>query len=306
VRSAAPPLIYTKQWRRCKSIELRTDLELPADGNALVLVDAVKLLEIINNLVANGIKFTEEGHVAFEMKLVRKPEDRLGAAKLNIVVSDSGPGMEPHELRQAFTPFFQSASPARSAGGTGLGLAIVKQLVDEMRGDVGAESTVGRGTILRVTVPVERVALTVDDKPPTSQSAPPLPAADGSFRGKRLLLVDDNDLNADLASQILSMLGFQVDVVDSGAAALGRLNAGNYDIVLMDCQMPEMNGYETVQLWRAAEGAAGRPRTPIVAVTAFTLLGDKRKCLESGMDDYLGKPYTAKELSEKLRRWLVS
>lgn len=288
-----------------KGIDFRVDLELPADGNPQVLVDAVKLLEIINNLVANGVKFTEAGHVGLEMRLSRQPDDRPGAATLGLVVNDSGPGMEPHELRQAFTPFFQSESPARRAGGTGLGLAIVKQLVDEMRGKVEAESTVGRGTVLRVLLPVERVSLTAAlNHPHGGGSMRPPPANDGEFRGKRILLVDDNDLNADLAAQILAMIGFEVDVAESGGAALDRLNQRAFDVVLMDCQMPGMDGYETVQLWRAAESASERVRTPIVAVTAFTLLGDRRKCLDAGMDDYLGKPYTAKELAAVLRRWM--
>ena len=266
----------------------------------------MKLLEIINNLVANGIKFTDAGHVSLFMRLVRKPDDRPNLAALSIEVSDTGHGMEPHDLRQAFTPFFQSGSPSRRASGTGLGLAIVQQLVEEMRGHVAVDSVVGRGTTFVVTLPVERVGLGAEGRLASLPPGRPYPAVHGEFRGKRILLVDDNDLNADLAAQIVTMLGFEVDVVSSGAEALERLNAESYDVVMMDCQMPDMDGYETVQLWRATESAARRTRTPVVAVTAFTLLGDRRKCLDAGMDDYLGKPYTAKELAAKLRQWVGS
>jgi CheY-like chemotaxis protein len=212
--------------------------------------------------------------------------------------------MEPHEVRQAFVPFFQSESPARRAGGTGLGLAIVKQLVDEMRGSVRIDSAVGRGTTIRVDLPVDRVSLTSQGTATGPMVGRPTAAMEGEFRGRRVLLVDDNELNADLAAQILSMLGFDVDVAESGGRALELLASTAYDVVLMDCQMPGMDGYETVQLWRATEHATRRRRTPVVAVTAFTLLGDRRKCLDAGMDDFVGKPYTARDLAATLRRWL--
>ena len=148
------------------------------------------------------------------------------------------------------------------------------------------------------------MSLSVDGKRPSYLSRGRPASRDGEFHGNRDLLVDDNDLNADLAAQNLAMLGFTVDCADSGARALELLRDDRYDVVLMDCQTPAVDGYETVQLWRAAEGATERTRTPIIAVTAFTLLGDKRKCLDAGMDDYLGKPYTAKELAALLRRHL--
>ena len=286
-----------------KALVLVADLDLPSEHAAHVLVDAVKLLEIINNLVANAIKFTVSGRVELLIKLVDGSVGRPGS-NLLLTVTDSGPGMETHELRQAFTPFFRSESAARRAGGTGLGLAIVEQLVTEMKGNVQAESVVGRGTTFRVRLPVENVPLnSVGD---SSRTSYPRRAVDahGEFRGERVLLVDDNELNADLAQQILSMLGLDVDIARSGVAALEQLAVSDYDIVLMDCQMPDMDGYETVRLWRRSEHASRRQRTPIVAVTAFTLLGDKRKCLAAGMDDYLAKPYTAKELTTVLRRRL--
>jgi signal transduction histidine kinase/CheY-like chemotaxis protein len=288
-----------------KSIEFRSDLALLADGDPHVMVDSVKLLEIINNLVGNGIKFTASGRVSLAMRLTRRSEEGRDGAWLVVEVEDSGPGMEPQELRQAFVPFFQSESPARRAGGSGLGLAIVKQLVGEMGGRIDTQSAVGRGTRFVVTLPVQRVALGPAVESGAAAVRPP-PATDGEFHGRRVLMVDDNELNADLAAQILGMLGFSVDVALSGAGALDRLRGDRYDVVLMDCQMPEMDGYETVQLWRAAESAAQRPHTPIVAVTAFTLAGDRRKCIEAGMDDYLGKPYTASDLAATLRRWIAT
>lgn len=284
-----------------KGIAFRTDLELPADGNATVLVDAVKLLELINNLVANGIKFTQDGEVALGMRLTRDSTARRGSATLQVTVRDTGPGMEANERRQAFQPFYQGPSPTRRAGGTGLGLAIVKQIVDEMRGRIEVDSEIGRGTEFRLFLPVERVTLSLDGR--DAGFAVPTPALGAEFAGKRVLLVEDNELNAELAAQILALIGFDVDVADSGAVALQRLTQSRYDVVLMDCQMPGMDGYETVQLWRATESAQGRERTPIIAVTAYTLLGDRRKCLQAGMDDFLGKPYTAVDLAERLRRW---
>ena len=167
--------------------------------------------------------------------------------------------------------------------------------------------------MFHVTVPVQLV----DGSVGANASAGPAPAASAGpdaplrpdadaaeFAGKRLLLVDDNELNAMLASRVLQMLGIDVTIAENGAVALDAFARARFDIVLMDCQMPVLDGYNATRHIRELEARTGARRTPIIAITANTLAGDREKCLAAGMDDYLGKPYSARDLRPKLTRWM--
>ncbi len=298
-----------------KGIELRSRLDLPASGESQVLVDEVKLFEIVNNLVSNAIKFTRDGVVELGVHLGPSSSSELPNAMLNIDVKDSGPGIAQGDLAKVFVPFFQvDGGPDRRAGGIGLGLSIVKDLVAALSGQIQVETTPGVGSTFRVIIPVqlvdasaEAVSSTVvvaSDASSGPLGAPLLEADAAEFAGNRLLLVDDNELNALLASRVLTALGLELTIAENGAVAIDAFSRNRFDIVLMDCQMPVLAGYNATRHIREFETRAGGRRTPIVAITANTLAGDREKCLAAGMDDYLGKPYSVRDLRAKLSRWL--
>ena len=295
-----------------KGIELRSRLDLPATGESQVLVDEVKLFEIVNNLVANALKFTRAGFVELCVHLSLSSPSQFPKATLHIQVSDSGPGIAQGDLDKVFVPFFQvDGGPDRRAGGIGLGLSIVKDLVTALSGEIQVESKPGVGSVFRVTLPVELVESSANTASPlhlpssASSSNPPPADSDASeFAGRRLLLVDDNELNALLASRLLKTLGFEVTIAENGAVALDAFARGRFDIVLMDCQMPVLDGYAATRHIRELEARTAARRTPVIAITANTLSGDREKCLAAGMDDYLGKPYSVRELRPKLTQWL--
>jgi signal transduction histidine kinase/DNA-binding NarL/FixJ family response regulator len=286
-----------------KGIDLRLRLDLPAGGESQVTVDEVKLFEIINNLVSNALKFTTSGHVELAVHLGLSVPSTYPSATLHVRVSDSGPGIPPALADRVFVPFYQvDGTSNRAAGGIGLGLAIVKELVTTMSGEIEVDSTVGVGTQFLVRLPVEIV-----DQSTGSAEAVHASGVDDDteFAGRRLLLVDDNDLNAMLAARLLQTLGFEVAIAENGAVAADLFRRGSFDIVLMDCQMPVLDGYAATQQIRQWEARSTTRRTPIIAITANTLAGDRDRCLAAGMDDYLGKPYAARDLRPKLSRWLA-
>ncbi len=294
-----------------KGIELRSRLDLPGTGESQVLVDEVKLFEIVNNLVSNALKFTRAGFVELRVHLSLSNPPHFPEAVLNLQVSDSGPGLSQSDQDKIFVPFFQvDGGPDRRAGGIGLGLSIVKDLVTALSGEIHVESTPGVGSVFRVTMPVRLVEASASFRAapqPAATIANPVDndADPTEFAGRRLLLVDDNDLNSLLASRLLKTLGFEVTLAENGAVALDAFARGRFDIVLMDCQMPVLDGYTATRHIRELETRLSARRTPIIAITANTLAGDREKCLAAGMDDYLGKPYSVRELRPKLTQWLA-
>ncbi len=304
-----------------KGIELRSRLDLPASGESQVLVDEVKLFEIVNNLVSNALKFTRVGFVELGVHLSLSSTAPFPDAVLNIEVRDSGPGIARADHDKVFVPFFQvDGGPDRRTGGIGLGLSIVKDLVTALSGQIRVASTPGIGSVFNVTVPVTIVGkgsaplvgahagADSQARPvaPVLAAGPPPPDPDTTeFAGRRLLLVDDNELNAMLASRVLKTLGFDVTTAENGAVALDAFARGRFDIVLMDCQMPVLDGYAATRHIRELEARTAARRTPVIAITANTLAGDREKCLAAGMDDYLGKPYSVRDLRPLLRQQLA-
>jgi PAS domain S-box-containing protein len=267
--------------------------------------DALRLRQILTNLVSNAIKFTEQGHVCVE--LTRAPAhagNDLPARHVNVLfrVSDTGIGMAESVQQRLFGAFTQAdSSTTRRFGGTGLGLAISKELVQLMGGSIGVDSEPGEGSCFWFTLPLVPAAIRSGGAPRAPESAPPAGA------GARILLAEDNPVNQELALVMLQHLGHSVDLAHDGCEAVAMVEGGGYDLVLMDCQMPEMDGFEAARMVRALEASAGRTATrerlPIVALTANALAGDRERCLAAGMDDYLAKPFTVDQLAQLVARW---
>ncbi|MFN0008755.1 MAG: ATP-binding protein [Planctomycetota bacterium] len=287
-----------------------------ADDAAIeVRTDPNRLRQILLNLLNNAIKFTARGSVTLRVS-VHPAGD--GKATLRFEVQDTGIGVSDSAMRLLFKPFSQAdSSMSRRFGGTGLGLAICKHLVELMGGEIGVESSEGTGSLFWFTTTVDLSTGPAgtsgqesgDEIPPALPSprkADPRNQArltGTKAQGARILLVEDNAVNQRLAMKMLEKRGHQVDVAINGIEALERLGASTYDLVLMDCQMPEMDGFETTRRIRASESAGGR-HIPIVAMTANAMAGDRDRCLAVGMDEYLAKPVRAEKLYSMIDSFL--
>jgi two-component system, sensor histidine kinase len=282
-----------------KGVALLVDTDGIAPTLRHVISDEAKLRSILLNLIGNAVKFTHEGFVQVRASAVLMES---GLAQLTISVADSGIGIPATSLGQIFDPFHQvNAGTSRVYGGTGLGLSISSRLAELMGGDLSVASELGRGSTftLRLVVPCE---ISVGDAP-APQADDVSRAVFGRLSGQ-VLLVEDNHVNAFIAMAILQNLGLSVTHALDGQRALELFGAGHYDLVLMDCEMPILDGYQaTVQL-REIEAAQGRARTPVVALTAHALRGDRDLCLQHGMDDYVSKPVLHDPLAEVLGKYL--
>ena len=280
------------QSARHKGIGLHVDVLAGAPQR--LVGDARRLRQILLNLLANAVKFTERGRVVLAAAghVVRDDDDPI--CRLELSVDDTGPGIEPELIAHVFEPFVQGARVISRRQGTGLGLAIAQRLATLMDGSVSVTSKLGVGSrfVFALSLPIASSAAEV---------APSLQAIidDRTFDGIVVLVAEDNPVNAFLLKKLLSRLGCTVDVVDDGVAAVAAVRARTYDIVLMDCIMPKMDGY----LAAAAIREAGL-QVPIVAVTASAIDGDRERCIVAGMDDYLTKPISGEAIATALRRWL--
>ncbi len=257
--------------------------------------DVVRLRQVLNNLVGNAIKFTERGSVAIGVDPAPRMDE--GRHWLRISVRDTGIGIAPEVQSRIFDAFVQAdASHSRKYGGTGLGLTISRQLIELMGGTLVVESAPGAGSTFRFDIPFE-AGVRIEDSTERRSLAP--------LRG-HVLLVEDNVVNREVARAALESFGLRVSVAENGLKALEAVSGEAFDLVLMDCQMPEMDGFDATRRIRAAEasGAQGTRRLPIVAVTAGAVEGDRERCLVAGMDDYLTKPYRQTMLHALLAKWL--
>jgi signal transduction histidine kinase len=272
---------------------LEFDLELDADMPLRYMGDPTRLKQVLVNLVGNAIKFTHEGRIALR---ARAHETTGGRPVLDIAVSDTGIGIPPEQQALIFDAFTQAdASTTRKFGGTGLGLAISNQLVHLMGGTLTVESQQGQGSTFRVS-------LTLPVAESKSVIPAPLDEVQARYQG-RILLVEDNQDNQNLALELLGRLGVEVEMAQDGQEALQRLDGEAYDLVLMDCHMPNMNGYDATREIRRREESNGH-RTTIVALTASVLPEDQQRCRDVGMDDYIAKPFSRRDLEQVLERWL--
>ncbi len=263
--------------------------------------DPTRLAQVVNNLVSNAVKFTDAGSVVVRVHASRDSGDTgedSGEWLLRCEVEDTGVGVEPG-LDELFEPFQQAdTSTSRRFGGTGLGLAISRELVTLAGGEIGYDSVPGQGSTFWFTM---RMA---DATGATSSDAQPATTWQAHGPSRRVLLVEDNPVNRMVAAGILQALGHDADTAEDGIVALGLLQEHRYDAVLLDVQMPRMDGYATARAIREGERHSGTPRLPIIALTAAAVDGERERCLQAGMDDFLTKPVDPDALSATLHRWL--
>ena len=262
--------------------------------------DPVRLRQVLVNLLGNAVKFTERGKVALRLGLVAGAGDSI---TLRCEVQDTGVGIAPEVHASVFESFTQSdSSTTRRFGGTGLGLAICRRLVAMMGGELGLVSAPGEGSTFWFTARLARAsALLRAPSGPTTAGPTTAAQLPGLPRG-RVLVAEDNLVNQRVAAAMLAKLGQEVEVAQHGREAVERWRAGRFDIVLMDCQMPEMDGFAATRAIRGEE--APGCHVPIVAMTAFAMKGDRERCLAAGMDDYIAKPMPLALLAEVLARWI--
>ncbi|MCG8432796.1 MAG: ATP-binding protein, partial [Gammaproteobacteria bacterium] len=272
------------------ALELKTAKDLPAYINS----DPIRLRQILINLISNAVKFTNTGGVYVS---IDKQNDESGP-QLVFTVRDTGIGIASNMQDKLFDAFTQAeSSTTRRYGGTGLGLSISKRLVEIMGGVIGVDSNQDGGSSFWFKLP-----LLVAEKPEDEDDKRVTVPGELPETGRRILVVDDNEVNRRVISYQLVRLGFDVTAVDDGRRALKKLEDDDFDLILMDCQMPELDGYETTRLIRRRENA-GR-RKIIIAVTAHAMAGEREKCLAAGMDDYLAKPVRLHTLQRMLNRWM--
>jgi signal transduction histidine kinase/CheY-like chemotaxis protein len=265
---------------------------MPAELPPSVEGDAMRLRQVLVNLLHNAVKFTERGHIALEVTVLDEGADTID---LHFAVRDTGIGIAEDQFDSVFDAFTQvDASSTRRHGGSGLGLAIVKELAELMGGRVGVESRLDEGSNFWFELRLRKLE--------GAAEAGDAPAVEAPGAGAHVLLAEDDAVNQLVVHEMLTRLGCVVDVVGDGSAAREAAAHVAYDLILMDCHMPAMDGFEATRLIR--EDAIGRrPRTPIVALTADALEGDRERCLASGMDDFMTKPVRAAQLAAAVRRW---
>ncbi len=301
--------------------ELTWASKVAAEARTVVYGDAARVRQILLNLVGNAVKFTDFGsvsvHVRSEPWAGPPPPQPDGggfteARQLVFTVSDTGIGMTPEDAAHIFEPFEQAgnAGPTRTAAGTGLGLSISRRICEAMGGEITLASAPGVGSTFTVRLPM---ACRTEPGPdtasrqdaavaglPRQSRAEPLTTGTPDVQG-RILLVEDNDINQQVALGMLNRLGYQVEVAQDGVEALDMAPEGGYDAILMDCRMPRLDGFATTRTLRLD------PRTraiPIIAMTANAFLEDQERCLDAGMDAYLSKPIARQTLADALGAWV--
>ena len=263
--------------------------EVPAE----VLGDQLRLRQILGNLLGNAVKFTSEGHVRLSV-------ERTAEGKLSFAVCDTGVGIDEDARAGIFEEFTQAdVSTSRRFGGTGLGLAICKGLLELMGGELQLESVCGEGSSFSFAIELPEVCSlkreTESELLGTDRGDP--------IEGARILLVEDHIVNQKVACRMLATMGAEVVLAEHGGEALDRLDQGQFDLILMDIQMPVMDGYEAARRIRARPGEDAR--IPILAMTANAMASDRAECFAAGMDDYLSKPVRRAVLRAALEDWLA-
>ena len=268
---------------------LALELSLTEDLPGWFMMDPLRYRQVLLNLVGNALKFTSRGRVSVTLRLVSEAAARW----IRVEVSDSGIGIPPEVLPRLFEKFVQAdSSTSRRFGGSGLGLAISRRLVEMMGGTMGVTSEAGVGSTFWFQLPA------VAAVPVLTPEAGPVPASLPGSR--RVLVAEDNEVNQMLARRILERLGCEVVMAVNGLEAVARAREGGFDLILMDCQMPELDGVAATQRIRAWEKREGRARLPIIALTASAFTEDAARCLAAGMDDVLTKPFKPAQLARVL------
>ena len=278
-----------------KGIEFIINISDKLDFN--VLGDSLRLQQVILNITSNAIKFTHEGHITISVDVVERSEN---TAKLLFVIKDTGIGMTKEQASKVFGAFNQAdSSTTRKYGGTGLGLAISKNIIELLGGEIWLESSPGKGTAFSFTVVFETTKAS-DMAVSETFSIEDFDVPPGC-KGARILLVEDNEINQIIAFELLSEAGFAVDIASNGKEAINMVLGNDYGVILMDLQMPEMDGFTATSIMRSDKKFHN---TPIVAMTANAMQGDKEKSIRAGMVDHVTKPLDPRILLETVCHWL--
>jgi len=301
--------IYDVQLPKAREKKLKFEVSMQSNVPPFIVGDVTRLRQILLNLVSNALKFTDTGSVKIGVRLVGDHSPRDGYPfQLLFSVTDTGIGISDEQMQRLFQPFTQaSAATSRKYGGTGLGLVICRNLVEIMGGSIQVDSKANSGSTFSFTISTEVArdtpVYTLQDAIAKSANASSIRLADRF--PLRILIAEDNLINQELAMAMLIKMGYQPDVVDNGLAALETLQVKHYDLLLLDVQMPEMNGLETasylVNHWHELHTGYARPI--IIAMTASAMQGDREMCLQAGMDDYISKPIMMESLQRTIEQW---
>lgn len=261
--------------------------------------DPSRIRNIIHHFMVNAFKFTKQGKIAVNIDVLQQLQSKV---EISVEVRDTGIGIEPVNRNRIFDLFTQAdGSSTRRYGGTGIGLALCKKMVLTMGGEIGVDSEPGVGSTFWFSLQLDVAEVPeqkdISNMPPKAESRD----EDGKYeRGRKILIVEDNPFNQDLMLAMLGVMEYEAEVVGNGKLALEALNEKTYDLILMDCQMPVMNGFEATERIRQSE----TNHTPIIAVTAHAMDGDRELCIKSGMDDYMTKPFSKGDLAQMIQKWL--
>jgi signal transduction histidine kinase len=289
LQNACAPFMTAAQ---SKGVEFTTHID--AGVPPLVIGDAVRVRQVLNNLIGNAVKFTKSGAIAVSCSVDHSDATSL---KLRILVKDSGVGIAPEALPKIFDAFAQAeSSTTRQFGGTGLGLAIVRRLVEIMGGEVGVQSEQRRGSTFWFTMQLQRATALSALLPPglTDATGPRF----STLKPPRVLLVEDNPVNREVLTEMLEVMGCKVSSSEDGAQAVQAASEERYDAILMDCQMPVMDGHTATLELRANEKTQGRSRSFIVALTADATTENRQRCFDAGMDAVMTKPVSQARLRD--------
>ncbi len=286
-------LMVTRAQDKGLALDYRIEPAIPR----WLVGDPVRLRQVLLNFVGNAIKFTDTGAVTVEVKTLQQD---MTMVRVTFEVRDTGIGIPAEKIQSLFSPFTQAdTSTTRRFGGTGLGLSISRQLVELMGGEVGVTSCEGIGSTFWFHIPFALATSTTENTDPTADTAATI-----AMRKGAILLVEDNPVNQLLAVAMLTKYGHHVDIAEDGEQALRLLSSHAYDLVLMDCQMPVMDGYEATRRLRASDSSALNPRIPVIAMTASALVEDQHRCFAAGMDGFISKPVKAEDLQQAIVRLL--
>ncbi|MBK7568320.1 MAG: response regulator [Bacteroidetes bacterium] len=295
-------LFNFKEIMKFKSEEknIGFDITIADDVPEYIIGDPVRLNQILINLTGNAIKFTDEGHVFLKCKLISSQNN---IATIAFAIEDTGVGIPADKLDSIFENFSQAdKATTRKFGGTGLGLSISKNLTALYNGEINVSSEPGKGSVFTVTIPFE-----IADASQMEKEEELTIISGTELNNFRILLVEDNMFNQMVAiDSIESMFkDAKVEVAENGQIALDKLNADHYDIILMDVQMPVMDGYEAAKTIRKLSNIP-KSKTPIVAMTASVIKSEVDKCYESGMDDFISKPFEPEDLRQKILKYATT
>jgi signal transduction histidine kinase/CheY-like chemotaxis protein/HPt (histidine-containing phosphotransfer) domain-containing protein len=283
---------------RCYEKNIKLMLNYALGTPEWVMGDEGRIRQILINLVGNAIKFTDFGYVKVDVSEISNSESEN--TLLNFQITDTGIGISENTQKNLFEKFTQGdASTTRRYGGTGLGLALCYRLVKMMDGEIGIKSEEGKGSTFWFNLPLPLAEADIEVLPSARYEVSKQKII---LFGADILVAEDNPINQLMIRQMLELMDCRVDIANNGVEAIERMQNTNYDLVLMDCMMPEMSGYEAAEAIRKMDG--GKKNIIIIALTANALQGDRQKCLAAGMNDYLSKPIQRSELQITLAKWL--